>query len=740
MRKLVYFTLGFGVACACGAYLFRGTYLLAIAILCLLGLAAAWILRDYPVSKRLAAVFLGTAIGCFVFRGYDAYRIEQIRQMDGQIVEITFHASSYSWETDYGAAVDGTVQLDGKSYRVRLYLNENMSVTPGDDIVSIARLRLTDEGGANEPTFHRTNGILALAYQTGELILKESEPLWRDLPGVWRQKCLDILDRALPEDAAGFVKALLLAYKVDLTYEQSADFSVTGISHIVAVSGLHVSILFALVYQAAGKRRYLTALIGIPCVLVFAAMAGFTPSVTRAAIMQILMMLALVFNREYDPPTALAFAALVLMIANPLVIASVGFQLSFASVAGIFLFAGKIRQWILDRLPEPKKKKSIPARLRRWLAGSISVTLSATVMTTPLVAYYYGVVSLVGILTNLLVLPVISGIFYCGMAMCAIGLFSPGAAAVLGWIGAWPVRYVLAVAETLARVPLAAVYTESSYVVIWLVFCYVLLVWLLIAKHKRPLISFCCAGIGLSIALLLSWAEQLLDDYRVTVLDVGQGQCIILQSEGYTFLVDCGGDYSQDAGETAGKYLLSQGISRIDGLILTHMDEDHVGGAAYLSYWVDIDRVYLATGSESPVEDSAVFEVSKNMEISFGEAKILVFAPLTTNSGNESSLAVLFTREKYDTLITGDLSAFWERQLIASNDLPDLEVLIAGHHGSKTSTCQELLDATAPDVVMVSVGADNSYGHPADEVIGRLESFGCGIYRTDEMGTLIYRR
>lgn len=459
--------------------------------------------------------------------------------------------------------------------------------------------------------------------------------------------------------------------------------------------------------------------------------------------MQIVMMLALMVRREYDPPTALSVAVLVILGANPLTVASVGFQLSVGSVAGIYLFYNKIRKFLSSRLGGTKGK-TVTAKLLRGAVSSFAVSLSATVITTPLVAYYYGLVSLVSMIANLLVVPVISLIFYGIMLACVTAGFGV-------WIGkavSVLIRYVFAVTELLSGLPLAAVYTESVYILFWLVLVYVLIVGLALCKPERVWPGICVGCLGLCVALLLSWTEPMLDNYRVTVLDVGQGQSVLLQSRGSVFLVDCGGDYDQDAGEKAAEKLLSMGVRRLDGLILTHYDRDHAGGVSYLAEQIAIDRIYLPRTADSedliPVlltatEDSEQIWLDSDLELTFCGCSIRIFAPEGEKSGNESSASVLFHSKKYDTLILGDMNAAAERDLLETRNLPDLELLIVGHHGSNTSTSAELVYRTAPDIAFISVGEDNSYGHPAPEVLNRLRLYGCEIYRTDLQGDLVFR-
>lgn len=745
----MWFTIGFGAACALGCYFWPGKWaLLMAALVCGAGIGLPFLL-DAKVGKRAEMVCMGLAVGLVWFFGYDIMYTAPVRELDGDVVDFELTTYQYSWKTDYGCAVDCYLDLDGKRYKVRLYLNEQQELEPWTTIESPVLVRLTTDGGRNEPTYHRSNGILALCYQRSEPEYSvrddSAEGFLVIAVASIRRQLTEIIDQCFPGNTAAFAKALLLGDRTDMSYEMSTDFKVSGISHIVAVSGLHVSILFALIYVLTFKRRWLLAVLGIPVVILFMAVACFTPSVTRAGIMQILIILALCLNREYDPPTALAFAALAMLAVNPLVASSVGFQLSVGSVAGIFLFSGAIRNWILLRLPEQKHK--ICRGLRSWFAGSVSVTLSAQVITTPLVAVYFGTVSLIGVVTNLAVLWVITFIFYGVMGVCLLGFFSLTVANWAAWVIAWPIRYVIWMAKVFASVPLAAVYTESSYIVIWLVLCYGMILALIFGKGKRPLVCLCVGVLCLAMALGLSWLEPALYDHRVTVVDVGQGQSIILQHRGKTFLVDCGGDYANDAADSAAEILLSMGIQRIDGLILTHYDADHAGGVEYLLHRIDTGALYLPASDEdaaAPVIDAAddaeVVWIEEDLLLQSGGMKITLFAPEGAQNSNESSVAVLFQTEKCDTLITGDMSQFRERLLLYRTDLPELELLIVGHHGSKNSTSVELLEAASPEVAVISVGENNRYGHPAQETMERLEAAGCRVYRTDLSGDIIFRR
>ena len=746
MRKLMWFTIGFTTACALCAYLWltKGLWIIAV-------IAAELFMISATLSGRIkwlrytAAVFLGCAAGLLWFQLYAANYLSLAAELDGKIADTTAYCTDYSYETDYGTAVEGVVRLQGKPVRAKFYVNGKVDMEPGDVLRGAFEFRVTTPDGADEPTAHQGKGIFLLAYQEedAELLKLEQPPKWT-FAARTKRTLTHILDQFFPIDVSPFAKALLLGDRTDIDYKTNTAFKLSGISHIIAVSGLHVTILFTLINILCFKRRALVALFGIPTLLLFAAITGFSPSITRACIMQCLMILSMLLNKEYDGLTELAFSCLVMLIINPLVITSVSFQLSVGCMIGIFLHGSEIAEYFVSRLIT-KKRQSF-ARFKRGFSNSVAVTLSSMVFTTPMVALHFGAVSLVGVLTNLLTLWVISFIFYGIMLVCFFAVSWPAGAYFVAEAVALPIRYVLGISGLLAKIPLSAVYTASVYVIVWLVFCYVLLAVFRFSRKKKPVLLLCCAVIGLCLTLGASWTESLTDDCRMTVLDVGQGQCILLQSEGKSYLVDCGSGDEEEAADLAAERLLSQGVFRLDGVILTHFDHDHSGGMEYLLGRIPTDTLFVpdCTDEEGVVERLApmaneVVQLRDNVMLSYGDTDISIFGPVVPDSGNESSLAVLFQHKNCDILITGDRSGFGERILLKTAQIPKVDILVVGHHGSKYSTCEELLAATNPKIAVISVG-ENHYGHPAQEVLDRLADVGCAVYRTDLHGNIVFRR
>ena len=745
MRRLPRFALGFGAACAAVLYLHpgAGAALLAAGLL-LLSIFLLLRRRKSRVLRSAVCLLLGLTLGLGWSRCYARLFLSPAYAADGTTVSVPVTLSDYAYATAYGGAVEGRIRLDGRSYRILLYLpDEAAALTPGDRITGSIRLRLTAEGGVREPTYHRTNGIFLLGYVQKGYAVARGTPALRDFPAQWRRAIRGALYAAADEQTAGFLAALLLGDKSGLSYALRNTLSVAGLSHVVAVSGLHVSILFSLLLFLTGNRRWPMILLGAPTLVLFAALAGFSPSVSRACIMEGLLLLALAFGKEYDPPSALAFAALVLLALNPMVIASISFQLSFGAVAGIFLVGGRIHQ----ALAGPAKGKGILPWLRRLLAGSVSVSAGAALFTTPLVAYYFGLVSVLGFAVNVLCLWAVSLAFYAGALTCAAALLFAPAGRACGWLASWPVRYILTLTGGAAGLPHCAMYTESPYTWLFLLGAYGLIgLFCLQPKRRLRQLAGCVLGL-LLVCNILAWAEPKWDKMRVTALDVGQGQSILLEAGGSRYLVDCGGTYADQAGEAAARLLLSQGVTQLDGIVVTHYDADHCAGLPQLLARINCKILYLPevpdeSGLRARLEALGVpvRHVTRDLVLGDSRFTLSLFAPVSQEGGNKSCVSVLFTAAECDTLITGDLGQEEELKLLAAHDLPELEILIVGHHGSAGSTSPWLLARLHPQAAILSVGEKNPYGHPSAEVLDRLAQAGCAILRTDRLGSILIRR
>ena len=470
-----------------------------------------------------------------------------------------------------------------------------------------------------------------------------------------------------------------------------------------------------------------------------------------------MLQLAPLLGRERDDPTALFFALAVLLAANPYSAAHVGLQLSFAAVAGLQLAAQPIQSGILRcfRLDRPARLAPL-----RWLlalprggVGVLSATLAASVFTVPLVAVHFQSFVLIAPLANLLALWAVSVLFTGGLCTGVLGIFAPGAASAAGDVLAVLARYFYWVVEEMAGIPFAAVRLDSVYHALWLGYLCVLVgAALIVPGRKRPWIPVGLGSAGLALAVFLSGLAFQSGVMTTAVLDVGQGQSVLLQSGEYLVLVDCGGDRSENAGDIAADYIQSLGHTQLDLLVVSHYHADHANGIGRLLKRMDVTALALPDVEQDDPLRREILQLAQEREVPVhfiredtlfsggGEENFTVYAPMTDGEDtNEIGLTVLASAGEFDVLITGDMGEQTELELLSSKELPDLEILVVGHHGSRYSTSRQLLAALKPETAVISVGGSNTYGHPAQETLERLERAGCGVYRTDKQGTVVIR-
>ncbi len=745
MRKLMWFAVGFSAATAVCAYLLSGPWILIFALfICLL--FAVMCCFHKKIQPVIFVVLIGLFVGSLYHWGYDRLLLSDAKNYDGVTMPVEVKATDYSFQTDYGMGVNGKVFLNGRSYRTRLYYQGDLSVEPGDSIRITAKLRYTPSGGLEISTYHKGEGIFLLSYEQSQPTLEKAEGFNpRYIASKLRKDICNRIVEIFPEDTGAFAKALLIGDDSDISFADNISFQKSGIRHVIAVSGLHVSILFSIIYFVTRKSRMLTLLVGLPVLFLFAAVAGFSPSIIRACIMQALLIIALVLNREYDPGTALSFSCLVMLMVNPLTITSVSFQLSVGCMIGIFLFSNPIREYFMGKM-KCKERKGWKPKLIKWFVGSISISMSAMLITMPLCAVYFGMVTVVGILTNLLVLWIISFVF-CGIIIaCLLSCIWMPMGSIAAWIVSWPIRYVLIVSKLLSSVPGGSLYTESPYTVLWIVSVILLVSIFLLSKRKSPVMLTIAVTLLYTLSLIASWAEPRMSNVQVTVLDVGQGQCILLQCKNEAYMIDCGGSDPEHTATVAINAVGAQGVQKLDGLILTHYDGDHCNGAAYFLEVIPVEKLYLPdidrdneTRQQLEKMDIPINWVADKTVLALNHGKMELYPGISGETSNENSLCILFRGEKCDILITGDRNISGEHMLLEQGNIPELELLVAGHHGASTSTGLELLEKCSPAVVAISAGENNRHGHPNSETLVRLRAAGCIIRRTDLEGTIIFR-
>lgn len=781
MRKLVYFGLAFALACVLCVYLLSGPWwMLIVGLLLSAGLFLTLRFPKYlsrlpkKQQSRIKLAALGLSVG-FLWCGlYHLILLRPVFNALQPTQELRAEALTYPVPTRFGCSVDAEAPIGGRMVRLRLYLpKESMSLAPGDAISGSARFSISPDREDEDDLYQRSRGCLLTARMTHPDCRTGNRQQLRFLPLRCANRIRQALEELLPEDCLGYLTALTTGDKSRMSYGLKNDLSVAGVSHTVAISGMHVSVLIGLFALLLGKRSRLTALLGIPLVLFFVFFTGASYSVIRAAVMLILFLLAPVFRRESDTGTSLTLSLLLTLLCNPYAVANTGLQLSYGAVCGLTLLTGPVYRWFLsgalvtsltgdpgpDASPKERaeaKKKLQKQPLRRWLGrlirgilAAVSATLGALCLTLPLIYLSFGRLNLYGVLINLLVLPVTTVCFVGGIFTGILAVLLPGAAAVAAPILCVPVRYVLLVCRWAAGLPFASIpacFSATAFLIclyLWVVFF-----WFNGGRKPLAALAGLCCLLGIFLGALR--LEHRVSRFTIAALDVGQGQCLVLRTPQRTVLVDCGGSYPEQAGTRAAEYLGLDLRYRADSLILTHFDADHAGGVTELMDHIRLDTIYYPDveddgGIRAAIERRAeqvgtrLVPVTEDLLLELDAAEIRVFAPVSGRNDNASGLSVLFSGEKYDMLITGDMDIAAEEALLRTHALPDVDCFVAGHHGAADSSGTALLERIRPETVLISVG-ENRYGHPTQEALDRLSATGADLYRTDQCGTIQIRR
>jgi competence protein ComEC len=464
--------------------------------------------------------------------------------------------------------------------------------------------------------------------------------------------------------------------------------------------------------------------------------------------MQIFLICAPIFRRESDSITSLSASLITLIAANPYSCASVGLQLSFTATLGIIIFTVRINSAVSEMLRGKKfYKNKISKKLINFVTSSLATTVGALVFTLPLTVIHFGYVSLVAPLTNILTLWAVSLAFPIGIVACILGRIYLPLGVIIAYPAAYAVRYMLAVAQILAVIPYAAIYSSNVHIIFWLAYIYVMFIMLplLKARARQYIYPACIAVVLLCAILLISPLLPGAGDTSMTVLNVGQGLSVVLDSDDHTAIVDCGSSSGENAGAIAHEFLQNKGQTSIDLLILTHFHADHINGVLFLLSRINISAIAIPDPDGSFVAEEIIdlarkrgtdiIYVTETLEVTLGGINLFLYPPLGFGDDeNERGLSILCQGE-LSALITGDMNSSGERTLLRYAALPDIDALVVGHHGSKYSTCEELLAAVTPEFAIIPVG-ENNYGHPADDTLSRLEEFSIVIYRTDLMGNV----
>ena len=724
--------------------------LYAAGALALASLLWALLGRRTPHFRRVLLVLLPLMVSLLYFSAYRALVRQPVQALCGG--EHDFSAAVCDWPeaTEHGAKV--TIRLHGLPGAKAVYYGDDdlLSLRPGDALSGTAWWNDVAAIGDGDLRQFSSRGVYALLYDRDTLTVQPAPDMPLGYAPQYAAKALRDKLAQLWDDPSvlGFLTAEFTGDKSLLPESDYVAMQETGLAHIFAVSGLHCAFLVTLLSLLIPPTRRRTLCAVASAVLVFyMLLTGLSPSVARACVMQLFLLSAPLFRRGSDPLTSLAAALTVILLVNPYAVGSVSLQLSFAATLGMVLLSGRLYKsftaWYGGRNRAVRAALSFPA-------ANLAATLGALVFTAPLTAYYFNILSLVAPLAGLLAVPAAGYAFMSAFVSALLGLVWTPLGHLAGYVPLLLVKYILWAAHLLLAVPYHAVYFTNVYLRVWLLYVYAAFIGCAVTpdgKRKYALAS-ALTVLTLAACLWLNSRWQQYGAFRAAVLDVGQGESVALCSGSEAALVDCGSSNSYvDAGSVAADALQSAGIRRLSAVIVTHYHADHTNGLTEVLTRLPVDTLYLPDiEDEYGVRDrlvslaahqgADVVFVTEPTRIALGEAVLTVYPPLlTTGDLNEQGLTALATAGDFDLLITGDMAGQTEQLLAQTYPLPDVEVLVVSHHGSRYSSDESFLRAVTPDNAVISVG-DNRYGHPAEETLRRLQAVGAAVWRTDQQGSI----
>lgn len=651
--------------------------------------------------------------------------------------------------------------------KVILYINKEETLSVGETILLSGRISFFESavnpGQFDAERYYANKDIL---FSVKKAVIEKRSGDNRSLRQrlkVFADKQEETLDYFLPDAYASILKAMLIGNKKELDEETKELYQDNGIAHILAISGLHISMLGMAVYRLLRRLPvpHWISLFGSEIfLLLYGGMVGFSTSAFRAIGMFTFFLCSKICKRSYDMLTAAAFTGMLQLLIHPGYLFDCGFQLSYAAILGMAI--------LLPAFQELVKEIKIV-----WIQKAISLllpSLSVTLFTAPVLIFHYHELSFFSILLNVVVIPFVSVLLLLAIFMLMTAHFLEP----LSWLCTIPIKWILGFYEWSCRfLELFPVGQNNiAHPAPGTIICYFSLLFTMtvLVKKKRNKYQFL---FSLVAAVLILFPQK--PEFTVWMLDVGQGDCsVIFTEEGKCFVIDCGSTSEHAVGEKRLiPFLKYHGVGKVDAVFVSHADADHMNGIKEL----------LECGAEENIKISCVMLHEQALQTEQEEWNELVEAAhaaevpiiqlgqgdgVRTSSmsltclypldgqqgltGNASSMVLMLETEEVRGLFTGDMEMEGERILIETyvdrqsgnaavlretlSRKKEYTFLKVGHHGSSGSTSSAFLQWTSPDLAFISCGRNNSYGHPHQETLNRLEEAGCYVFMTSKNGAI----
>ncbi len=711
----------------------RGTAVLALVLA-----ACFWRLRAARVLAVLVTCGFAAGLAVSALQGF-SWQLLSARAAEAGARDYTGVVEADSTVGQYGATVRVKITggpLDGA--RVRVGWPEGCEVPELGRVVKFAVI--VRPLPADEVWSRRTARAGACA--TGTAWRAEVGGWRRGIEGsllAWRSRALGAMGD-IPGAGGDLLQGIVLGDRSRLVGTVTdEDFRILGLSHLVAVSGSHLALAcgaVALLGSALRVPRRALAVLTLAAGAAYAVVTGMPYSALRSLLMLAVGALAVLSGRRGNGLDALAVSVIVVLVVEPWSVFDLGFQLSVLAVGGLLLFGGAAQCWATE---------AVDGRMRGFV-GTIALTLVAQALTTPVVASAFGMMSVMAPLANAYAGPAVSAAMFVGLTGALAGSVAPELAGLLGRLAAALLGATAWFSHVLAGLPGAAVAFDAGPLVTLGIGAFAIAVWVVWplprSRREARVVGLCVLGVCVALALGPAPPRRA----SLVMLDVGQGDALLVRDGGRTMLVDAGPD--PIALRSA---LAEHGVRRIDVLVFTHAHDDHVDGAPGLSGVASIGWIGVPCLGPEIVDDEApwpgpdadVRMLAAGDAWQLGATEVCVLWPPAESEveldTNDTSVVVHVKRGGFDAVLTGDAEAEAQRGMADANALREVEVLKVPHHGSTNGLTAEALALWDPDIALISVGAGNRFGHPCPETLALLAEAGTPVLRTDVNGEVTVR-
>lgn len=578
----------------------------------------------------------------------------------------------------------------------------------------------------------------------------------------------------LPENSASLLKGILLGDCTDISSEVKENFKECNLSHMLAVSGAHLSYLIIginliLSKKIFGKRA--SKIITIFIIIIFMNITNMSPSIERAGISSIICIIASLIHRKPDAINAVAVAVLCTVIKNPFSILNIGMQLSYAGTLSLLMFAnGREKNNSREIIENSEKGKNI----KKYLVESIKVTLCANILIMPLTIYKFNTISLNFILANLVAGPLLGLSLILGLIMLVTSFISLNIAKFISFILNIILIILMKSTKLISQIPYSNITVITPYLISIVIIYTITFLGYCIAKspelrkrlkvNKKLIIK--TIAIALSITIISVATLNLLEEKKLKLyfVDVGQGDCTYLKTPSEkNILIDGGGNRDKEKYDVGKKvlfpYLLDRRVKKLDYIIVSHFDADHAQGLEAVIQNIKVKNIIVCKQASNSALYQEIIKLCKKKNVNIITVKrgqnikidkyvyfeILHPGNIMLDDGKGGLNANAIVAKMYCTIknktttvmFTGDIEEKAEEELVKIyGDKLKADILKVAHHGSKTSSIAEFLKCVSPKIALIGVGKDNTFGHPNSGVLSRLENINAKIYRTDKLGEI----